>query len=181
MSNPVKDGENEADYDEVTTIDCAGIGFIIKMSQIRRRRLLNMQQESKESDSPSKRERIEINNPGLTPIVSPSLASPKILDKAAMSLNLLLEQIFLVSVREGQQHTYIDAGVDMMNSSNLSEILLLRLTTNQDAVGCAGYLVSCYRRLILRETSVPERQKNDLQKYVQEYQPILRLTILLCS
>jgi hypothetical protein len=142
--------------------------IINKYFQIRRRRLANVQKEQNPSDSPlKKRDRFEANSPVLPPIASPSFSSPKNLDKVAMSLNLLLEQIFLITVRkEGQQHSYIDAGVDMINASNLSEILLLRLTSNQESAGCAGYLVGCYRRLLMRESSVPERVKSDLQKYV---------------
>lgn len=147
------------------------------MFQIERRWLADVQQEHKPSDSPvKKRERIEANNPGLPPIASASFSSPKNLDKVAISLNLLLEQIFLITVRkEGQQHSYIDAGVDMMNASNLSEVLLLRLTTNQESAGCAGYLVGCYRRLAMRESSVPERVKSDLQKYVRSIMPLKSL------
>ena len=152
------------------------------MQQVRRRRLANVSTETKDEDThTSKRERTEGRSANL-PLIhpetgtasSPMFTSPKGIDKTARALNLLLEQIFYVTVRtdanispqQQQSLVYVESGDDLLTVSNLSEVLLNRLTSSQDPAGSAGYLVSSYRRLVLKEMSVQEKLKADLQKYV---------------
>lgn len=99
------------------------------------------------------------------------------------TLNLLLEQIFLLSVRKDSilPLKYIEIeNESFLNVKNLNNIILIYLNnSNEEKINSIIYLLSCYRRLIQREISVNDKIKDDFNKYIYLLLLTLLLTILI--
>lgn len=160
--------------------------------EIRRRRLANSKVLGQESDmsqsfkrdpfvseQQSKRERVEeaVTTTNTKEEIQASCASPyaeampikkmQYSDLHSRTLNLALEQIFLVSLRSETGSGIIYLGQPgstdgLINSSNISELICTRLTSHTESGGAIGYLGNCYKRIQQKETSVSEKIREEL-------------------
>lgn len=99
---------------------------------------------------------------------APLTPSKKPVDLNARSVNLLLEQIFLLSLREDAAAPlkFIQSGDEtLLNSRNLSEVVMMYLYGGEETAGAVSYLLGCYRRLVQRETSVSEKIRDEFNRF----------------
>jgi hypothetical protein len=112
------------------------------------------------------------------PTSAPSTPAKKAVDLHARSLNLLLEQIFLLSLRRDAAPPLkcIDSHDDtLLNSRNLNDVVIMYLMSGgEEPNGAVGYLVSCFRRSVQKDSSVTEKIR-------EEFVRSLRLLTLLSS
>mmetsp|Transcript_22473 Transcript_22473/g.32803 ORF Transcript_22473/g.32803 Transcript_22473/m.32803 type:complete len:1051 (+) Transcript_22473:62-3214(+) len=101
--------------------------------------------------------------------LSSSQGSPmKGTDRHARALNLVLEQIFQISLRKDVSHPIfrIERPNDdeLITPSNLSEFVIMRMMdgNNIGLGGCVGYITACYRRLVQKQSSCSDKIKDDL-------------------
>jgi hypothetical protein len=106
-----------------------------------------------------------------SPNSAPSTPAKKGADLNTRSLNLLLEQIFLLSLRKDANPPLkiVESGEDtLLNSRNLNDVVIMFLTCGggEESNGAIGYLVSCFRRLIQKEASVSEKIRDEFLRFV---------------
>ena len=99
------------------------------------------------------------------------LQSPvkKPVDLNARTFNLLLENIFLLSLRKdaGPPLKSIESGDEtLLNSRNLNDVVIMYLLSGEEAAGAIVYLIGCYRRLLQKETTVSEKIKEEFNRYI---------------
>jgi hypothetical protein len=106
-----------------------------------------------------------------SPNSAPGTPAKKGVDLNARSLNLLLEQIFLLSLRKDANPPLkiVDSGDDtLLTSRNLNDVVIMFLTCGggDESNGAIGYLVSCFRRLMQKESSVSEKIREEFLRFV---------------
>jgi hypothetical protein len=103
-----------------------------------------------------------------SPSSAPSTPAKKAVDLHARSLNLLLEQIFLLSLRRDAAPPLknIDSRDDtLLNSRNLNDVVIMHLMSGEEPNGAVAYLVNCWRRSIQKESSVTEKIREEFVRY----------------
>ena len=112
--------------------------------------------------------------PSLKKPVPSSPCSPVVADGSviiARTVNIALEGIFCVTLRKenDQQYKYVGyvcSGEEFLSSSNISDIICARLGGDCEVGGGAGYLLTCFKRLHNKLTTVTnERVKEELLRY----------------
>lgn len=97
---------------------------------------------------------------------TPSQSPSKKGSMAAATLNMYLEEIFQVTVREHQPAHYSYLGEDygdLLNSSNISAVIFEKINGNsRDLLSAVTYLFSCYKRLLQKESTILQSCQNEL-------------------
>ena len=106
-----------------------------------------------------------------SPNSAPTTPAKRGPDLNTRSLNLLLEQIFLLSLRKDASPPLkiVESGEDtLLNSRNLNDVVIMFLTCGggEESNGAIGYLVSCFRRLIQKEASVSDKIRDEFLRFV---------------
>lgn len=109
-------------------------------------------------------------SPTMTSTSAPTTPAKKGVDLNARALNLLLEQIFLLSLRKDATSPLkiVESGDDtLLTTKNLNDIVIMYLSSGEEANGAISYLVSCFRRLLQKESTISEKLREDFQRFVQ--------------
>jgi len=92
-------------------------------------------------------------------------------DKEARSLNLHLEQSLLMTLRrDGASGQIIYMGSEstntneLLNASNMVELICSRLSGKSDILNAMSYLFGCYKRILSKEVVSTEKLREDLIK-----------------
>lgn len=104
-----------------------------------------------------------------TPTSAPTTPAKKGVDMNARALNLLLEQIFLLSLRKDATSPLkvVESGDDsLLTTKNLNDVVIMYLASGGEANGAISYLVSCFRRLIQKESTVSDKLREEYQRLV---------------
>jgi len=90
-------------------------------------------------------------------------------DKEARSLNLHLEQSLLMTLRkEGASGQILYMGSEttnsneLVNASNMGELICSRLSGKSDVLNAMSYLYGCYKRILSKEVASTEKLRDDL-------------------
>eukprot|EP01041_Mallomonas_annulata_P010387 gene10387-21664_t len=114
-----------------------------------------------------------LKKPAAAPKDSPNqseMSSPKrptTSDINSRTLNLMLEQIFLMSLRKDTENDikymgHVGGTDGLLNASNISELICTRLISDIESGGAVGYLGACYKRLHQKESTATERIREEL-------------------
>lgn len=183
----------ELTADEVRSSLFSTISMTIPFTQIRRRRLERVSSQASSNDSnkgsvsqdyagespKKKQQRDSYDTPSKTSVannvVNTIFSSPmdtnSKLDRDVRSLNLILESSLLSTLRSEAANEsvsyvgdYIDCNGNMLNSTNISEVICSRLANNVDRQSAITYLCNSYKRLILKETAAPTQIQPEVAK-----------------
>lgn len=101
------------------------------------------------------------------------LLSPAKIDINARTLNLYLEEAMQFTVRDQPGSSVFCVGSSfgsLLNSSNISAAIFERIgVDSKDIHSAVLYLASCYKRFLLKETSLPEGCVDEFKRYMDTY------------
>lgn len=93
------------------------------------------------------------------------------IDRDARSLNLILESALLCTLRRDSTTDntiylgdYIESNGNLLNSTNISEVVCSRLTSSSDRLSAMIYLTNSYKRLVAKETAAPTQIQAEINK-----------------
>lgn len=106
-----------------------------------------------------------------TPTAAPAPSPASLQDRHARSLNHLLEQIFLITVRHDSVTpnsatlTLVASSDSFITPQNLSELIMMHVMDGSTiGDGATSYFLACYKRYFAKETTISEKLRPDMQQ-----------------
>jgi hypothetical protein len=144
----------------------------IQSSALQEPQISSQQSFQKSRTSSPQSKRLMVSNSKLSDPVTSPMRSPelKFADSAtnmhARTLNLHLEQVLLMTMRReavsGQIIYMENCGSELLNATNMVELICSRLSGKKDILNAISYLYSCFKRIQSKEIAATDKLLEDL-------------------